>query len=52
MVTYENYLTQQAAQIWMPESPSQITVVKDTLHGVLPQNSLLAMTPENWYFTK
>ncbi|MDX6619287.1 MAG: hypothetical protein QOK36_1673, partial [Gaiellales bacterium] len=35
-----------------PNRAYQITEVQKDLKGVVPQNTLLAITPEDWYFTK
>jgi peptide/nickel transport system substrate-binding protein len=49
---YENYLAEQLPVVWQPNPPYYLTEIKDNLHGVTPQNPVLALTPENWYFTK
>lgn len=48
----ENYLLQQVPDIYQPETPYQLTMVKNDLHGVTPQSPELAITPELWYYTK
>lgn len=48
---YQNYLVQQAAVIWEPEPPYQISLIRRNLHGVTPQSPVLGLTPEEWYFT-
>lgn len=50
--TYQNYLAQQLPVIWQPNPDYSLTEIANNLHGVTPQNPLLALTPENWYFTK
>lgn len=52
MTKYENYLAKQLPVIWQPNPAFQLTVVKKGLHGVTPQNPLIAITPENWYYSK
>jgi peptide/nickel transport system substrate-binding protein len=49
---YENYLAVQLPGLWMPEMDSQITAVTGTLKGVLPQDPVGNIYPENWYFVK
>ncbi len=48
---YENYLATQLPVIWWPNAPSQISVIRTTLHGVV-QNALGSFTPESWWVTK
>jgi peptide/nickel transport system substrate-binding protein len=50
--TYENYLSVQLPGLWMPEMDSQITAVTSTLRGVLPQDPVGNIYPEDWYFVK
>jgi peptide/nickel transport system substrate-binding protein len=52
LTTYQNYLAKQLPVIWQPTPYYQVTLVKNGLHGVTPQNPLLDLRPENWYFTK
>ncbi len=52
MTAYENYAAQQAPMIWLADPAYQITVYNKDLQGVTPQNPVLAITPENWSFTK
>ena len=49
---YENYLAKQLPWLWMPTPPYQLTMIKSNLKGVAPQNGYLALTPEDYYFTK
>lgn len=51
MFQYENYLATQLPVIWWPNSPSQISVIRASLHGVV-QNALGSFTPEFWSVTK
>jgi peptide/nickel transport system substrate-binding protein len=37
---------------WQPDVPYQLTEVAKNLKGVTPQNVMLDINPENWYFTK
>ncbi|MBV9096258.1 MAG: hypothetical protein JO132_20690 [Streptosporangiaceae bacterium] len=52
MYAWENYLATQVPLIWQPNAPYQVTEVADNLHGVLPQEPTLNITPENWYYVK
>jgi len=38
--------------IWEPSGAYQVTEIAKNLQGVTPQDPLLMLTPENWYFTK
>ncbi len=49
---YENYLTTQLPVVWLPVADYALSEIKNTLHGVTPQDPLLNIYPENWYFTK
>jgi peptide/nickel transport system substrate-binding protein len=48
--TYENYLAKQLPVIWMPAAYSQLSEVKSGLEGTTPQDPLLDIYPENWYW--
>jgi peptide/nickel transport system substrate-binding protein len=48
---YEDYLAQQLPVVWIPVADAQLALVKKTLHGWDPQDPLLQLYPENWYFT-
>jgi peptide/nickel transport system substrate-binding protein len=52
MYAWQNYLSAQLPVMWQPNGVNQLLEVVNNLHGVLPQNPLLSLTPENWYFTK
>jgi peptide/nickel transport system substrate-binding protein len=52
MYTWQNYLSAQLPVMWQPNGANQLIEVVNNLHGVLPQNPLLSINPENWYFTK
>jgi peptide/nickel transport system substrate-binding protein len=52
MYSWENYLSPQLPVEWQPNAPYQITEVADNLKGVTPQETTLAITPENWYYVK
>ncbi|MHB8295663.1 MAG: ABC transporter substrate-binding protein [Acidimicrobiales bacterium] len=51
LAPYQDFLSKSLPVVWQPSAPYQITLIKSTLHGVTPQNPLLALTPEKWYFT-
>jgi peptide/nickel transport system substrate-binding protein len=52
MHSWENYLSTQVPLEWQPNAPYQDTEVADNLRGVLPQESTLNITPEDWYYVK
>ena len=52
LAAYENYLTTNLPVVWQPNLRYALTEVQNDLHGVFPQNPLLTITPENWYFSK
>ena len=52
LAQYENYLAMQLPVVWQPNETYAETEIEKTLHGVTPQNPLLNINPENWYFTK
>jgi peptide/nickel transport system substrate-binding protein len=52
MHNWENYLSTQVPVQWQPNGPYQDTEVANDLHGVLPQETTLNITPEYWYFVK
>jgi peptide/nickel transport system substrate-binding protein len=51
MYTYEDFLAKDLPVMWFPVQPSQLSMVKKTLHGWDPQDALLQLNPETWYFT-
>jgi len=51
LATYEDFLAKDLPVMWFPVLPSQLTMAKSTLHGWDPQDPLLQLYPENWYFT-
>jgi peptide/nickel transport system substrate-binding protein len=52
MYQWQNYLYKQLPIIFQPNAAYQLTEIASNLHGVLPQDPTLGITPENWYFTK
>lgn len=48
LYAYENYAYKHVVSLYGPTPVNQISVIKDSLHGTLPQDPLFAITPENW----
>jgi peptide/nickel transport system substrate-binding protein len=51
LYTYEDFLAKDLPVIWTPVADYQLSMVKHTLHGWGPQDPLLQIYPEGWYFT-
>jgi peptide/nickel transport system substrate-binding protein len=51
MSEYATLAAQALPDIFFPEADYQISAVKSTLKGTLPQNPEEDFTPENWYFS-
>ncbi len=51
LYTYEDYTAKQLPVIYIPSADAALTMAKKTLHGWDPQDPLLQIYPENWYFT-
>ncbi len=49
---WENYTATVLPVIWEPTADYSLTEIAKNLQGATPQNPLLDLTPENWYFTK
>jgi peptide/nickel transport system substrate-binding protein len=49
--TYEDFLAKDLPVIWTPVADYQLSTVKNTLHGWGPQDPMLQIYPESWYFT-
>jgi peptide/nickel transport system substrate-binding protein len=45
---YENYLAKQLPVIWLPNFYSQLSEIKSSLHGTLPQDPNLNIYPQYW----
>jgi peptide/nickel transport system substrate-binding protein len=45
---YVRFITVQSPVLWQPGTYQQLSEIRNNLHGVLPQNPLLALTPETW----
>jgi len=52
MHQWQDYLAPKLPENWLPNAVYSITEVSNNLQGVLPQSSIGAINPENWYFTK
>lgn len=50
MHAYELYLAKNLPNLWMPEIAWQISEVKSTLKGVIPQPTTLNIQPQYWYY--
>ncbi len=52
MYTWQDYLAPQLPFMWQPNAAYLLSEITTSLHGVLPQETTLNLTPENWYFVK
>jgi peptide/nickel transport system substrate-binding protein len=52
LAQWQNYLVSQLPVVWQPNNAYQITEIRKDLQGVVPQNPLLSINPENWFFTQ
>ncbi len=50
LTQYENYLAEQLPGVWQPNQVTTLTEIQKGLTGVLPQNPLQNITPENWRY--
>jgi peptide/nickel transport system substrate-binding protein len=50
MYAYEDYLAKNPPVIWMPTPYSQLSMINSHLQGTSPQDPLLQIYPENWYW--
>jgi peptide/nickel transport system substrate-binding protein len=48
MDTYENYLTREPPDIWMPVADMQLSEINKDLNGTNPQSPVFLINPENW----
>jgi peptide/nickel transport system substrate-binding protein len=51
LYTYEDFLAKDLPVIWTPVADYQLSMVRNTLRGWGPQDPLLQIYPESWYFT-
>jgi peptide/nickel transport system substrate-binding protein len=49
---WQDYLAPKLPESWLPNGVYELTVISNSLQGVLPQSSTGAINPENWYFVK
>jgi peptide/nickel transport system substrate-binding protein len=47
---YENYLAEQLPDVWLPTNPSQLTMYKSDLTGVVPQGIFGEIYPQDYSF--
>ena len=52
MYSWQDYLAPQLPLMWQPNAVYYLAEVANNLHGVLPQEVTLNLTPEDWYFVK
>ena len=50
--TYETFLAKDLPVVWTPNPAYSLSEIRNTLQGATPQNPLLSLTPEDWYFVK
>jgi peptide/nickel transport system substrate-binding protein len=50
MYAYEDYFAKNPPVIWMPTPYAQISMINSHLQGAMPQDPLLQIYPENWYW--
>jgi len=52
LASWQNYLVTQLPVFWQPNQAAQLTEIRKNLKGVVPQNPLQSINPENWFFTQ
>jgi peptide/nickel transport system substrate-binding protein len=52
LTQWENYLAKQLPVVWQPDAVTEMSEIQNSLRGVLPQDPLWSINPENWYFVK
>ena len=52
LAAWQNYLVTQLPVFWQPNAAAQLTEIRKNLKGVVPQNPLQSINPEDWFFTK
>jgi len=52
MYNWQDYLAPQLPLMWQPNAVYYLAEVANNLHGVIPQEVTLNLTPEDWYFVK
>ncbi len=51
LYAYQDFLAKDLPVIWIPVADAVLALAKKTLHGWDPQDPILQLYPENWYFT-
>lgn len=49
---WENYMSKEQIQIYMPMPAYRVVAYKSNLHGVTPLDPYLQIYPQEWYFSK
>lgn len=49
---WENYMSKQQIQIYMPMPAYRVVAYKANLHGVVPLDPYLQIYPQTWFFSK
>jgi peptide/nickel transport system substrate-binding protein len=52
MYTWQDFLAPQLPLMWQPNAAYSLSEIATNLQGVVPQETTLNLTPENWYFVK
>ena len=52
LANYENLMAKDVPVIYLPDQVQSLTETQNNLRGVVPQNPLSTINPENWYFVK
>lgn len=52
LARYQDYLATRLPVVFQPDPATSLAEVRKTLQGTAPQNLLLAITPEDWYFQR
>ncbi len=48
---YEDFMAKNLPVIWLPVAYAQLSEISTNLKGATPQDPLLNLNPENWYFS-
>jgi peptide/nickel transport system substrate-binding protein len=48
LFAYQNYLATQLPDVWLPTSPTQLTVYKSDLRGLVPQGVFAEIYPQDY----
>jgi peptide/nickel transport system substrate-binding protein len=52
LYAYEDFMARNLPVLWQPVAPQQVSAIKTSLGGALPQSPILNINPENWYFER